>query len=385
MKKKVFVVECPGYDQTEEKIAQLLGMMGGIEQFVKPGQKIVLKPNLLAAAEPEKAVTTHPSVVAATARQVKKITGDILLVDSPGSGYSYDKKTLEKTYRVCEMDKAASAAGIRLNDDTTYETVSYSDGKLVKRFEVLTPVAHCDGYINLCKFKTHALMYLTGAVKNIFGLIPGRIKPGYHSTMPNNDLFAGVLLDLATMMPPVLTIMDAVVGMEGDGPFNGTPCQIGYLIASTDLLAIDLLMSEMAGIPVENNPLLTEAKKRGMYPASMDDVEVVGVPLEKLKLKEYKLPGSYSTHDHSSLGKGNLLMGLVKSGYTVEPRVKASACTACGACKKACPRDAIQIINNVSVIDKTKCIRCYCCHEMCRYNAIELHRSFLYRVASRIG
>ena len=377
---KVYIVRCPDYSQVDMKLAELVEMMGGVDQFVRPGQRIALKPNLLLAAEQEKAATTHSSVLAATGKIFGKIAASIILAESPGSGYAYDKKTLVKTYQVCGMQDAAETAGIELNYDTSFETVSFPGGKLVKRFEIITPILRCDSYFNLCKLKTHGLMIMTGGIKNIFGVIPGRSKPGYHSTMTTRELFAGMLLDLAALVPPKLTIMDAVIGMEGDGPFNGTPRHIGLLIASTDPLSLDIVVSEMMGIPKEKNPLLVEAKKRNMHPSGIEDVEVIGVPLEQLYIPGFKLPSSFTKENKSVLGF--FLRPLLKKSFTVDPRIIKSKCTACGTCKKACPRNAIEM-NKVATIVKKKCIRCYCCHEMCQYNAVELHKSLLYKLVNK--
>ena len=379
---KVYIVKCPDYSHVEVKLAELLEMMGGVEQFVKPKQRIALKPNLLSAADPSKAITTHPSVVAAAGKLFAKVAGSVTVVESPGAGYNYDKKSLEKTYQACGMQDAAKNAGIELSYDTSFEAVSFPEGKLVKRFEVITPIRQCDGYINLCKLKTHSLMFMTGGVKNIFGVIPGRSKPGYHGTMTTRELFAGMLLDLAALVPPKLTIMDAVIGMEGDGPSNGTPRQIGLLIASTDPLSLDIVASEIMGLAEEKNPLLVEAKKRNMHPSSLDEVQIIGVPLAELRVHDFKLPGSFSKQDSHRLM--SLFEPIAKTFFTVDPRIIKSKCVVCGACKKACPRDAIEI-GKVAAIKKNKCIRCYCCHEMCRYDAIELHKSFLYRMVHKNG
>lgn len=377
---KVYIVRCPDYSQVEIKLAELIEMMGGVEQFVKPNQRIALKPNLLLAAEQDKAVTTHPSVLAATGKIFGKVAGSIVMAESPGSGYAYDKKTLEKTYQVCGMTDAAKEGGIELNYDTSFETVSFPEGRLVKRFEVITPILRCDSYFNLCKLKTHSLMIMTGGVKNIFGVIPGRSKPGYHSTMTTRELFAGMLLDLAALVPPKLTIMDAVVGMEGDGPFNGIPRHIGLLIASSDPLSLDVVVSEIMGLPKEKNPLLVEARKRNLHPSCIEEVEVIGVPLSQISIPDFKLPASFEKENTSILN--SFLKPLIKKSFTVDPRIIKSKCTACGACKKACPRDAI-IIKKVAAIDKNKCIRCYCCHEMCQYDAVELHKSLLYKLVNK--
>jgi len=375
----VYIVPCGDYTQVERKLRDLLEMMGGLGRFVKPGQRIMLKPNLLRAARPEKSVTTHPSVVAAMGKIAREITTHIGLVESPGAGYAYDKKALEKTYQTCGMRDAANEAGIDLSYDTSFETVSFPAGKLVKQFSIITPIRTCDGYINLCKLKTHGLTFMTGAIKNIFGVIPGRTKTGYHGTLTSRELFAGMLLDLAALAPPLLTIMDAVIGMEGEGPSGGRPRQIGLLMASDDPLALDIVASEIMGVPQERNPLLIEAKKRNMHPSSIEDVDVIGVAKERLRIEGFRLPSSL-TKEGTRLSA--LFGPIAKAFFTVDPRIIKAECVACEACKNACPRGAIAV-HRVAEIDKKKCIRCYCCHEMCGYNAIELHRSLFYRLLNK--
>jgi len=377
---KVYIVKCPDYSQTEPKLAELITMMGGAGQFVKPDEKLALKPNLLLAADPEKAVTTHPSLVAAAGKLFGAIAQSVTVVESPGAGYSYDTKTLEKTYQACGIEEIAESSGIALNYDTSSEPVSFPQGKLIKRFEVISPIRRADCYINLCKLKSHGLMFMTGAVKNIFGAIPGRAKPGYHGTMTTRELFAGMLLDLAALLPPILTIMDAVVGMEGEGPGNGTPRRIGLLMASTDPLSLDIVASAIMGIPEDRNPLIVEAQKRGMHPSRLEEVEIIGASLDELRIHDFKLPATFTNENASRM---MALFGFLgKTFFSVDPRIIKSKCVACGACKKTCPRSAIRI-HAVAKIEKKRCIRCYCCHEMCKYQAIELHRGWGYRVANR--
>jgi uncharacterized protein (DUF362 family)/NAD-dependent dihydropyrimidine dehydrogenase PreA subunit len=376
---KVFIVKCDDYGRVEKKLDELLEAMGGMQRFVKPGQRIVLKPNLLMAAAPPRAITTHPSLVAAIGKSVGTITRNIELAESPGAGYSYDRKSLEKTYRLCGMVDAAQEASITLSYDTSFETVPFPDGTLVKRFDIIRPIRACDGYINVCKLKTHALTFMTGAVKNTFGIIPGRTKTGYHGTLTKRGEFAGMLFDLMALAPPKLAIMDAVIGMEGEGPGGGSPRPVGLLIASTDPLALDIVASEIMGVPQDRNPLLIEAKRRGMHPCGIDEVETVGMRKEELRIQGFKLPTSL-TKDGFRLLK--FVAPVAKALFTVDPRVITAACVACGACRNACPRDAIAM-RTVAKIDRKKCIRCYCCHEMCNYHAIELHRSLLYRLVNK--
>ena len=220
---------------------------------------------------------------------------------------------------------------------------------------------------------------MTGAIKNTFGIIPGRTKTGYHGTMTTREQFAAMLLDLIALCPPKLTIMDAVIGMEGEGPGGGTPRTIGLLMASTDPLALDIVASQIMGLPQERNPFLIEAKKRGLHPFGIDEVETIGMPKEELRIEGFKLPSSFSKNGFRIM---RLIGPVAKTLFTVDPRIIKANCVACGACKNACPRDAITI-DKVAKIDKKKCIRCYCCHEMCKYHAVELHRNLLYRMVNK--
>ncbi len=371
---KVYVVKCPDYKQVEEKMEMLLSMMGGMSQFAKAGEKIVLKANLLVPAKPEKAVTTHPMVVAAVARMVKSVGASCIIADSPGSGYPYNEKTLDRVYRTCGMYEASKESGIEVNLDTTCQTVFFPEGKLIKRFEIITPVVQADGVLNLCKLKTHSFMSMTGAIKNSFGVIPGITKSGYHAKLPDKHDFASMCLDLSTYVSPRISIMDAVTGMEGNGPQNGTPRHVGLLLASRSAFALDVVASEVMGIDRENNPILVEAEKRKLFPNHLEQVEVIGVDIADLRISDFKLPSTLL------VGVSSLFLSalypLFKNWITVWPQIIENKCVGCGVCRDACPVKAISIVNSHAHIDKKNCIRCYCCHEMCPRDAIEFRSSF---------
>ena len=374
----VYIVKCPDYAQVGEKIQELLNMMGGLGQFVRSGERIVLKPNLLTAADPDKAATTHPAVVAAVAEKAAQEGANTIIADSPGSGFPYNEKTMHKVYQACGMTKIAEETGTELNFDTSHQRISFPEGKFIRNFEVITPVLHADGVINLCKLKTHGFLYMTGAVKNSFGVIPGLAKPGYHAKLQDTGHFANMCLDLSLYVSPRLSIMDAVVGMEGNGPHNGRPRQIGLLLASSDPLALDVVASEIMGLERENNPVLLEAEKRGLPPNRMEDVEVIGLEKSELRVPGFKLPSTVVHGTGSVLLK--LFAPLFKSGFTVRPQILKDKCVACGACRDACPVHVISIENRYARIRDRDCIRCYCCHEMCAYDAIELRGGFLYNL-----
>ena len=410
MNNTVYIVKCSDYQYAEKKILELFSMMGGISRFVKPGENIVLKVNLLQPANPEKGVTTHPAVVAAIARMAKREGAIPVIADSPGSGYKYDEKSLDKLYHVCGMYQAAEEAGIEVNRDITYKTVSFPEGKLIKRFEVITPVVKADGVFNLCKMKTHLFMHMTGAVKNSFGVIPGLTKPGYHAKLHDKQRFAEMLLDLSDYVSPRLSIMDAVIGLEGEGPgAAGEPRHIGLLLAATNPLALDIVASEIMGLKREQNPLLIEAEKRGFSPNSLADVQIIGENISELRISDYKFPATlldkaqsktlpwwqqplkpFLKFAEASFGNSammswgqKIITPLFRNGMALYPQIIKNKCVGCGACRDSCPMEAITLTNRVAQINKQDCIRCYCCHEMCPAEAIELRQSLLYRIVNR--
>jgi uncharacterized protein (DUF362 family)/ferredoxin len=379
---KVYAIRCSDYGQVEEKMPRLLEMMGGIATLISAGERVVLKTNLLAAAKPENAVTTHPSIVSSIARMVKEKKADPIIADSPGSGYPYTEKTLERTYRLTEMDQVAKEVGIDLNLDTSYQTISFPDGKYFKRFEIITPVHEADAVFNLCKLKTHGFMHMTGAVKNIFGVIPGLTKPGYHAKLREKDHFANMLIDLCSYISPRLSILDAVVGMEGNGPHHGEQRNVGLLLGSTSPLSLDVVAGEIMGLPKDKNPVLVEAEKRGLAPVDLDQLELIGVDPQELQIPGFKLPSTVPGLQDRFFG---LLYPIFRNGFSVFPRIIESECVSCGSCRDACPMHVITVVDKKPAQIETKnCIRCYCCHEMCPHDAIELHTSRLYRLLNRM-
>jgi uncharacterized protein (DUF362 family)/NAD-dependent dihydropyrimidine dehydrogenase PreA subunit len=383
---RVFAVRCADYSGVDAAIGELLDLVGGLGTFVRAGQKVALKVNLLRPAAPEEAVCTHPALVTAVGRRIRDLGATGFIIDSPGAGFRYTPKVMEKTYARSGMTAAAEASGLDLNWDLRVEPTSYPDGVLVKRFEAIQPVLEADAVLNLCKLKTHLFMYLTGAVKNNFGVVGGMHKPGYHAKLKDPDRFAGMLLDLAGFVNPRLSIMDAVVAMEGDGPGSGDPRQVGLLLASANPLALDTVGGEIMGISPADNPVLREAGRRGLGPNRIEDVDLIGLDRSDLRVPGFRLPPKI--YGGTGLGGPELnffqkvISPLFKTGLTVRPVIDRRVCTACASCYEACPMGAISMVDGAALIDDEKCIRCYCCHEMCQEGAVTLKRSLMHRLVN---
>lgn len=384
MDNQVRISRCSSYADGDvtRALDDAVAPWGGLGALINPGQRVVLKVNLLRGARPEQAVTTHPAVVKAVARAVRGLGATPVLADSPGSGLPYTKRTLEKCYRRSGYLRLADEIGLELNYDVTSRDVHFDQGRVAKRFNVITPVVEADAVINLCKLKTHPFTILTAAVKNLFGVFPGFDKPGFHARMRVVDNFADVLLDVTSFVNPVLNIMDAVVAMEGNGPGLGEPRNAGLIVAGPSALAVDVAAGAITGLEPERHPVLRVAAARGIKPNRPEDLDVVGPSLESARLRDWKWPPTIDT-EAGLAGYGpfrHILQVLLRNGLSVQPRVRRERCTGCGLCRESCPVAAISVINDKSCIDEKLCIRCYCCHEACAYDAVELRRSLLHRI-----
>ena len=383
---QVYAASCPDYGQAEGAIRALVEQMGGMGRFVRPGERIVLKANLLRAAPPESAICTHPAVVEAVAKLVKEAGGTPVICDSPG-GALHKEAVLRSLYEKTGMAAAAAAAGAELAMDSSTRTVSLPEGKVLRQAEIITPVAEADGVIDLCKMKTHVLMSMTGAVKNLFGVIPGLSKVGYHATHPDHETFADVLLDLTGYVKPRLSLMDGILAMEGDGPgSSGIPRQAGLLLAAANPLALDTAAGAIMNLPRQDNPVLLAAERRGLTPCRMEDVELIGGTVEELRMADYKFPASTKSNLMDFLGPlARPAERLCKKALSQTPRIDGAKCVGCGICAKSCPGQAIAMTapGKKARISQKACIHCYCCHELCPQKAVELHQSWLGRLLTK--
>jgi uncharacterized protein (DUF362 family)/Pyruvate/2-oxoacid:ferredoxin oxidoreductase delta subunit len=371
----VSLQSCDQYDEAllRERLVALLHPLGGIERFVSPGQRVLLKPNLLAGKPPEAAVTTHPALVKVVIELVRQAGAEVLVGDSPGLG-SFER-VAEKT----GTSLAVEAAGGQLVPFGETRRVGRSG--TFRQLELATAYLDADVVINLPKLKTHEMMTLTCAVKNLYGAVVGAAKAGLHLTAGHSkELFAGLLLEIAFARPVALTIVDGIVAMEGDGPNSGTPRQLGLLLAGENPVAVDTIAAHMAGIPASLLPVELEARRRGMAGTELDQITVVG----NVSLVPVNPPFALPEGLDVQFGLPGFLTGLLRNQLTPVPAANKEQCTLCGVCRDACPPEAISITHNALKVDSGRCIRCWCCRELCPTHAMEIQRGLLLRILERL-
>ncbi len=374
--KNVSVVKCEDYERknVEISVRRAIDLLGGIEAFVSPGQKVLVKFNLLQGAAPEKCVTTHPEVVYAVAKLLKEHGCDVILGDSPGSGIPYTEANLRAAYAASGFDRVAEELGVRLNYDVGYRDVPAPNSTTMKQFPIINPVLDCDAVVVVSKVKTHASLFLSGGAKNIFGVIPGLGKPTYHARLQDPLSFGRMLVDLNEVVKPKLQVMDAVFGMEGDGPFAGDPRKIGAILASGDYSAIDVATCRLIAVDPIHAPTIAAAVERGFLREDLSDVSMIGDSWEGLVVKDYKRPAPYAGEGRRYASAFSKIIALSRE-YTLRPVIHEDLCVSCLKCVLSCPVKTITVVDEKPVIDYKTCIRCYCCHEMCDSKAISLERN----------
>ncbi len=339
---------------SEVAIEPLLEPLGGMKRFIEEGDRVLLKVNLLSAREPEKAVTTHPEIVRAAAKAVRKAGGHPYIGDSPSGLFS--KRTLAKAYDRSGLKRMADMENIPLNYDTGTRKLDLPGAVKLKKSLVCNYILKADKVIALPKLKTHSFQYMTLACKNMYGAIPGLLKARYHARFPRRTSFADMLLDVLTAVKPDLVIMDGILGMQGQGPGSGEPIELGCVLASRDPVAADISACEIIGIEPVDIPILKRAKIRRLWP---EKIEYPLLKPEDVGIKDFRLP---TTAEH-------LLTGAKAPGKSP---IVTDKCIGCGECEAICPKSAIAVEDETAVVNYSKCIRCFCCHEVCPENAIKL-------------
>jgi uncharacterized protein (DUF362 family)/Pyruvate/2-oxoacid:ferredoxin oxidoreductase delta subunit len=346
-----------------------LAPWGGMGAFVRPGQRVLLKPNLLAGFAPERAVTTHPAVVRAAALLAQEAGGRVVLGDSPGVG------RLASVVRTAGLAPVLEETGAALADFTTPTEFTVPQHRVTTRLTLARAVAEADVIISLPKLKTHGQMVFTGALKNQYGLIPGTLKSQWHFRLQRREWLAALILDIHRTARPALAIMDGVIGMEGKGPSGGRPRHVGAILASPDLVALDTLACRLINLEPRLVPTLEAARAEGLGVAAAD-IQVVGADWRALCVPDFeKVSKLEDLRRLVPLPSG--ILNWIREHWTAKPRIVEARCTECGACEEGCPVTPAAIHPTAPErqrVDDDTCIRCYCCHEFCPNNAIDLYR-----------
>ena len=380
----VSVVPCDAYEHERCKAAlqALLEPLGGLT-FVKPGDRVVIKANLITFLKPDKAATTHPVLLSALTELLRERGATVIIGDSPGGPFSlpYLKRVYAATGLIdCEK------AGAALNQNTAIKQGTFPEAKVMREFTYTAYLDDCDYIIDFCKLKTHGMMGLTGGCKNMFGAIPGTDKPEYHYRYPNPTDFSRMLVDINAYFKPVLTICDGIMAMEGNGPSMGKPRKMGLLAASKSPHKLDLVLAALIHMNREDVPTLMAAYERGLIPGTVAELNVsegweqfICPDFETIGVKR----GILFTDKYSGI-VGKLWAGIMKAAVQPRPQVKKEDCIGCGECSKVCPAKAITMIDKKPSIDYTKCIRCFCCQEFCPIGAMKVRRTGISKFLEKI-
>jgi uncharacterized protein (DUF362 family) len=380
IKSKVALVPCASYDDAEVLAAMKTGidLIGGIGCFVKPGEKIVLKPNVLIGAGPDKCVCTHPAILRAAAKILLEAGAVVTCGDSPAFGGT------SLNMNIAGLKQVADELGIGLADFSHGREVMHKEALLNHRFVIANGVLDADGLISLSKLKTHSLTRMTGAVKNQFGCVPGMLKNQQHARMPDPFNFATMLVDLNTLIRPRLFIMDAVMAMEGNGPRNGKPRKLGVLLLSADPIALDAVACKLIDLDPAFVPTSAPGEKSGLGTYHYENIEIVGAKVEDYICRDFDVVRKPVVST-----AGGRVSKFMKNRFSPRPTIDKSLCNQCGTCVKNCPvtPKAVDWVGG----DKTRppahnynrCIRCFCCQETCPQGAISVKETLLGRIFYR--
>jgi uncharacterized protein (DUF362 family)/Pyruvate/2-oxoacid:ferredoxin oxidoreductase delta subunit len=375
MKTPVAIVRCPSYESAalDRAVAEATELAGLPDVR---GKRVLLKPNILSAALPEAAIATRGELLASFARLLKsRGAAKILAGESPGW------QSPELAARKSGIRAACDSEGVQWLDFSEGAEFECPEGKRVRRFTFAAALKEADVLVSLPKLKTHRLMRYTGAIKNLFGLVPGLNKSGFHLRFPLPEDFGAMLVDLALAAKPAFCLMDAVVSMEGEGPANGRPVETGLILASRDVLALDWIASSIVGYDPLQLPYLVDAASRGAWISGPEEIEIRGLSIAEARPASFELVPLRTGDKFVTDRLPAPLRRLVRNATVARPFFDHAKCVRCGGCVKICPPKALTFAPDARAasgkrvrVDYDSCIRCYCCHEVCPEDAISLRK-----------
>jgi uncharacterized protein (DUF362 family)/Pyruvate/2-oxoacid:ferredoxin oxidoreductase delta subunit len=377
---KVYLKACASYADPNlvEKIREGFAQID-FDPSLFSGMRVGLKPNLLLPSIPDRAIITHPSFFEAIVQIVRDNDGTPVLIENPAI------HGLNTVLKKTPYGNIINALDVEVPDMTPTQLISFDDAHRYKKIEISKAFFDVDMLINLPKLKTHGLTILTGALKNLFGTIPGLKKSRVHLKAPSRDDFSNFMMDLYGALShgfdppkPILHIMDGILGMEGEGPgFSGTPRQIGVIIMGRDPLAVDWTATQIVKISPDDIPTLKAGFERPFCISSPDDIELVGDNLDTLQVSSFK---ASKNSIFSNAVRWPFTSPFFKQLLVEKPVPNPEKCTLCYQCKQICPAKAISRATDhgkTPVYDYNACIRCFCCMEICPESAIQTQKGWL--------
>jgi uncharacterized protein (DUF362 family)/ferredoxin len=381
---QVSIVPCSSYDPAlcRQALLDVLEPLGGLD-FVTPGMTVGIKANLVSFMKPESAATTHPELISQLARLLlERGAGKVIVGDSPGGLYT--AAYVKNVYRATGMHQVEQAGAV-LNDNFDQAFAEYPQAVAAKSFHYTAWLDQCDALIDFCKLKSHGMMGMSAAAKNMFGVIPGTMKPEYHYKYPDPRDFARMIVDLDEYFKPVLSLVDGVVGMDGNGPTMGHPKSMGLLLASRSPHEADLACAHIIGLERADVPTLEAAYERGLIPDDYRSLTYAG-DIERFCVPDFEnVPTKNDLLFRNEFkGKAGELFGkLVQKCMCSVPNVAKDECVGCGQCGQICPAGAITMKNKLPHIDRSVCIHCFCCQEFCPKGAMKVSRPLVARILNK--
>lgn len=324
------------------------------------GKTVLIKPNVLRASEPKEGIVTHPSVLRAVVEKVESMRPASLVVgDNPGL-FNYGDN--EESFKITGLTEAAK--GYYQNIGNESRKVDFNPD-FMPTVSLSRIVLEADFIISLPKFKTHGLTVITAAIKNSYGFLPGAQKAKLHKAAGSPERFHEMLVDVFRLRVPDLFIVDAVVGMEGNGPASPLLRDIGLVLASDNAVALDSVIASMMGCDPARLRFLQKAKEVGLGDFDLDTIQLIG---ELKPIPGFVLPPLGG----DAILKNQVIQDVIHSRTVLRPQADPELCTACGTCIDHCPVSALSLFDNLPEVDADTCITCFCCQEMCPEKAIAL-------------
>jgi uncharacterized protein (DUF362 family)/Pyruvate/2-oxoacid:ferredoxin oxidoreductase delta subunit len=378
-KSKVSIQRAPGYERARvrQALTKCLDLLGGLEHIVRPRSSVLVKINHLSpSSRPEATIVTHPDFTKEVLRLLLDMDCDVTVGDD-----IQDKN--EDGFLISGYRDICGELGVRL---VNFKEIGFREtacrGQVISRAYISPLVLDSDYLINLPKMKTHSFMGFTGAIKNLYGIIPYGLRCSYHREFAKTELFSQMLVDIFSCAPPHLNIMDAIEAMEGEGPSAGTPKKVGLILASSDAVSLDAVATKIIGLDPMQVLTTIHAAQRGLGIAKLQEIEVLGENIQDTEIKDFK---------QSAIAEGLIkkfvpafLHGFIQWQLVLIPKVLSKKCTACEECAKICPTGAASMLGEKARIEKSRCIHCMCCHEVCRFHAIRLQQRPLGRLLRKM-